>query len=371
MFRRILGVIILLVSLITAALLLGGAYFAGQAVDSVGEAVDNVITLTVDSLSTVSATLEQTKATIAEANNSIETAVALTDNLSKTVADTQPVMESMTSVVSEDIPDNIEAIQTALPNVAEVAGVVDTAMTKLSSFGISQVIPIPFNPITLDFDLGIEYEPEEPFDETILSLGDSLEGMPEELRSLQGDLTVLSDDLDIVSADILAASGDIAALNEQVAQFIPILDDYLRIVGEIDAALVRVQTQLLAQLDTVKTIAIVTLVFLALTQLAPLYLGWELVSGQRGGKQQEAPVAEETTPMPPAKVEQDPPPPPAEEVVTKAPPETVGEKADQDSPQQVGQASYDPVSDTMIEGPYIDPSETIVEDSPPADDDQS
>ena len=349
MFRRLLGVIILLVSLITIAILLGGAYFAGQAVDAVGEGLDNVLALTIDSLGTVSATLEQTKATIVEANNAIETATALTNNLSKTVSDTQPLMASMTTVVSEDLPNNIEAIQTAIPNVAEVAGVVDTAMTKLSNFGISQVIPIPFNPITLDFDLGIDYEPEEPFDESILMLGDSLEGMPEELRSLQGDLDLVSADMEIISADILTASGDLEAMNVQVAKFLPILDDYLRIVGDIGKALLRVQTQLLGQLDTVKTIIIATLIFLTLTQLAPLYLGWELVSGQRGGKQEADPVVIVPAPMAPAEVEEKLPPPPAVEKAPEILPEPVAEEVTEVPPKPITEESDDAQIDTMIE----------------------
>ncbi len=36
MFRRLLGLIILLVSLILVVILLGGAFFVGQAVDAVG-----------------------------------------------------------------------------------------------------------------------------------------------------------------------------------------------------------------------------------------------------------------------------------------------------------------------------------------------
>ena len=178
MFRRLLGLIILLVSLILVAVLLGGAFYVGQAVDSVGDGLDNVLALTTESLSTVSKTLEQTKVTIAEANNALDTASEATANLSKTMNDMQPLMESTTKVVTEDVPGNVEAVQAAIPNIVQVAGVVDNALTKLSNFGINQTIPIPFNPITLEFDLGIDYEPEEPFDETISALGDSLEGMP-------------------------------------------------------------------------------------------------------------------------------------------------------------------------------------------------
>lgn len=365
MIRRILGLIILLVSLITIAIFIGGAIYAGQIVDSIGQAVNDVLAITVDSMDTVSATLEQTKATIAEANKAVETAASLTKNLSTTVTNTGPVMESMTKVVSEDVPNNIEAIQTAIPNVASVAGVVDNAMTRLSNFGISREIPIPFNPITLEFDLGIDYEPEEPFDESILALGDSLEGMPEELRALQGDLERLTSDMENVSADILAASDNLTAVNEQVALFIPLVDDYLRIIDQIGNSLTQSQAQIMAQLDTIKTVVIVAMVFLALTQLAPLVIGWELVTGQRSGKREE-PAADEPEPEPPVVVEEKSPPPQVEE---EPMPE---EAAVVQEPELAPEPAFDPASETMIEGPYLESTETVVEESPPpiAEDDE-
>jgi hypothetical protein len=344
MIRRILGVIILLVSLIMVAVLLGGAFFAGQAVDTVGDGLDSVLALTVDTLDTVSATLEQTQATITEANNALDTATEATVNLAKTVSDTQPLMESMSKVVAEDVPDNIEAIQATIPNITQVAGVIDSALTKLSDFGISRTIPIPFNPITLEFDLGIDYNPDEPFDETISALGDSLEGMPEELRSLQGDLETLSADLELLTGNIETASGDLETINEQVALFIPILDDYLRIVGEINDSMLQARGQLQAQLETVKTVLTALFIVLSLTQLAPLYLGWELVTGQRPGQDQGKEAAVESPPSPPEKVVEEPP---------------------QLQPNVMVEEKVESPPETVVEKPAEDSQETIVEESPP------
>lgn len=357
MFRRLLGVIILIVSLIAIAILLGGAYYSGQVVDSVAKSATNMLVLTIETLDTVALTLDQTRATIVEANNSIETAVSLTGNISTTISNTQPVFDSMTSVVSQDIPSNIEAIQNALPNVAGVAGVVDSAMTTLSNFGINQTIPIPFNPITLEFDLGIEYEPEEPFDETILSLGDSLEGMPQELRSLQGDLEILSSDLGRISSDIQASSEDLERVNTQVAEFVPIIDQYLDLLDRITASLVRSQAQILAQLGTVKTGLVAAFLFLSLTQIAPLFLGWELITGQRGGQKQEesAPAPQS---QPPAIVKEKQPPPAVSEVPAQAappanpaPPQTVSDPAGEtiiESRHKLSEGGQESSSDTAV-----------------------
>lgn len=346
MFRRLLGLIIILVSLILVAILIGGALYVGQAVDAVGEGLDNVLALTTDTLSTVSATLEQTKSTVAEANNALDTATESAVNLSKTVNDMGPLMDSTTQVVSEDIPGNIEAIQASIPNIVQVAAVVDNTLTKLSNFGIEQTIPIPFNPITLEFDLGIDYAPEEPFDESISALGDSLEGMPEELRSLQGDLETLSADLELITGNIETAAGDIEAINNEVALFIPIIDDYLRIVDQIDDSLGQIRANMFAQLEMVKSALIVLLVFLSFTQLAPLYLGWELITGQRSSRPSQI-VTEEA-----------PPPDVLEKPVEKqaVPPEPVAEDS---------QVMEQP---TVVEEPQQTADETMVEEPPQASD---
>lgn len=360
MIRRLLGLIILLVSLILVALLLGGAYFVGQAVDAVADGLDNVLVLTTDTLGNVSLTLEQTKATIAEANNALDTATEATLNLSKTMNDMAPLMDSTTQVVSEDVPGNIEAVQAAIPNIVQVAGVVDNALTKLSDFGFEQTIPIPFNPITFGFDLGIEYEPEEPFDETISALGDSLEGMPEELRSLQGDLEILSADLDVLAGNIDTAAGDIDAINEQVALFIPILDEYLRIVGQIDDSLEGVRAQLFAQLDTVKMALVALLVFLSLTQLAPLYLGWELLTGKRPDQGSQ----KETVEAPPPVVLEEPKeefPQPQEQVeyATK----DLAEESQESESSVVVDETYDALQETVVEEPPDVDQPKVVEES--------
>lgn len=282
MFRRILGLIIMIVAILLMLVSIAGAAVINDVIDGVGVAVDNLLGVTGETLAATSATLEQTKATIAEANATMTTVEQTAVNLSRTVSDTQPLLESTTTVVTEQVPENIEALQQALPVVAEVAGVVDNTLQTLSNLGISQEIPIPFSdPLTLEFDLGIDYEPGEPFDQALLDVGDSLEGLPDELRSLQSDLETTTENLATVSEDIMAISDDLAAANEQIALFIPILDDYLGILDQIDASLVQVQAQLDTQLELLGWGAIALFVLLALTQLAPLYIGWELVSGAR------------------------------------------------------------------------------------------
>lgn len=287
MFRRILGIVILLSTLVVLIVLLATSFYIGPALDSMGEGLDNALTLSVESMETVSATLVQTQSTLVSVNDSLDTAAETTANLSKTVEDTIPLLDQVSVVVTDQLPENIEAIQTAVPNIAAVATVVDEALTRLSEFEINQTIPIPFNPIEFQYDLGIEYEPEVPFGDSMETLGTSLEGLPEELRSLQTQLEVSAANLDTLSDDLLTASGDVAAINTELAKFIPLLDQYLELLDQVIAGVGQLQVQIAANFSTIKTVATILPIVLALTQLAPLVVGWDLVTARGEEKDDE------------------------------------------------------------------------------------
>ena len=280
MFRRLLGLIILLATLVVLVILGAGAYYFGPALDKVSEGVDNGLVLTVETLETVSATLAQTQATLISVNASLDTAAQTTTNLSTTVADTVPLLEQVAVVVSDQLPENIEAIEMAVPNIAAVATVVDEALTRLSEFEINQTIPIPFNPIEIQYDLGIDYDPEVPFGDSMEELGSSLEGLPEELRALRAELEVSAANLETLSNDLDTVSGDVEAINAELAKFIPLLDQYLVLMDEVIGAVERTRGQLAANLETIRLVGTILPFVLAITQLAPLVVGWDLLTAR-------------------------------------------------------------------------------------------
>ncbi len=295
MLKRLLGLIIILASVVVLIILGAAAFYFGPVLDQIGEGVDGALTLTVETLETVSATLVQTQSTLSSMNGSLDTAAQTTANLSQTVADTVPLLDQMSTVITDQLPANIEAIENAVPNIAEVAGVVDDALTRLSDFEIKQTIPIPFNPIELQWDLGIQYNPQEPFDESITALGTSLEGLPEELRLLQGELQTSAANLQVLSEDLLAASGDVAALNAELAKFIPLFDQYLALIDQLVDGIEQTRVQIANNVGTIRLVGTILPFAMALTQLAPLVVGWELLRGKRETQVivQEVPVQPE------------------------------------------------------------------------------
>jgi ABC-type transporter Mla subunit MlaD len=272
--RRLAGFILLIVGLAGIAIAIGGFMVTDQVVDAVGATLDSTLTVTSDSLGTVEDTLSLAQTTIGDVNASLDTVEETADSLAKTLSDTEPMLNQVTQIVSEDAPESIESVQAAIPNVAEVAGVIDDTLITLNNFEIDE----EFLGFEFKYDLGIDYEPEEPFDETVTELGESLDGLPEQLRSLEDGLADTSANLSTVSENITMIADDLNTINGRIADVDPLMDEYIGLIGNINTTIEQTQTTVDLQLDSAKMVLKVVMVWLGLMQFAMLYLGWDLMT---------------------------------------------------------------------------------------------
>ncbi len=330
--RRILGLIILLTALVIFGGSLYAAYIAGDALAGLGATIRDNLALASDSLATARNTLTLSRDTFSDVNGGLGSAVAATTNASRTVADSRPLIDNVGVVVTQEVPEAVEGIQNALPNMIQVAGVIDSTLRTLSSIGIDRTINLPFGgSIPLQFDLGIDYNPAVPFDTTLVGFQASLEGLPESMRGLETDLTTTSANLEALATDLQAASDNLAVINNRVGEVLPLIDQYLALVDQLSATLDRLDDDINRQLELLRLGVIAILVLLALSQLAPLYLGWELLTGRRDPAR-HVPVAKQAvvvdTPTPAAVMATLPAPQttelPEEEWTPIAPPEDRG-----------------------------------------------
>lgn len=274
MLRRLAGIILLFVGIGGVILAAFGFTQVDQAVDSVAFVLDDTISLTTESLGTVEESLILAQTTIEDVNAGLDTVESTAVNLADTLQNTQPLLEQVTLIASQDAPDSIEAVQDAIPAVAEVAGVIDDTLIVLNNFRIDEnILGIP-----IQYDLGVDYQPSQPFDETVTELGNSLEGLPTQLRSLEPSLTEAGESLDAVSDNIRTISGDLETINGRIADVDPLIEQYIDIVNDLDVTITETQNTINTQLTNVKLALKVAMVWLGLMQFALLYLGWDLIT---------------------------------------------------------------------------------------------
>ena len=287
--RRIIGLIMLLTGLVILALSLAGAYYAGDVIGSLSDGLANSLRLASQSLDSARDTLALARDTLDDVNGGLGTAVTATANAGRTLNDSRPLLDNVTAVTTQEVPEAVEGIQAALPNMIEVASVIDRTLTTLSSVGIDRTIPLPFGgSIPLQFDLGIDYDPETSFDDSLRVFEASLTGLPESLRGLEDDLQATNANLATLATDLQSTSDNLTLINTRMGEIAPLMDQYTALVDELSRTVTQVEADLGDRLSLLRTGIIALLIAVGLSQLASIYLGWELLTGRR--LQPDAPV---------------------------------------------------------------------------------
>ncbi len=272
----------LLTGLTILAFALVGAYLAGDAIGRVTEGLSTSLTLAVNSLDAAAGTLELSRDSIGDVVAGLDTAVTATSSAARTLEDGRPLIDNVSAVTTQEVPEAVEGMQAALPNMIEVASVIDATLVTLSSVGIDREIPLPFGgSIPLRFDLGIDYNPAVPFDESLRTFEASLDGLPESLRGLEDDLQATNASLATLSGDLQTTSDNLSTINARIDEIGPLLDQYTTLVEQLRGTVAQVESQLDTYLNLARIGSTALLIAVGLTQLAPIYLGWELLTGRR------------------------------------------------------------------------------------------
>ena len=276
-FKRILGLLMIVAALVGLVVCIAGIIYAPQVIDRAGSALDDSLAVVSQTLDTTEDGLLLAQTTLEQVDAGLETVASAVGGVSGALRETTPMLDAVGKIVSEDVPDSLDALQSVVPEVARAAGVVEDALIALSEFRLEQSIL----GISLGFDLGFDYDPQQSMAESIDSLGASLDGMSPRLRALQTFMDNASGDLESMGQDIDQVVDTLDTLTGQLESAAGLLDSFLATVNDLQRTMDQARDGLPQQLDLAKIAAIAILVWIGLAQIAPLYLGWELISGQR------------------------------------------------------------------------------------------
>jgi hypothetical protein len=277
MIKRFLGLVMILVGLTGIAIAVVGVRTLPGLLDRIAGNLDQTLQLTTQSLETITSSLLLAKETMGEVSTTLVSVEAGLDDLAQSINETEPLLEQASAIGSSQVPDSIESIQAAIPDLAQIAAAVDATLSTLNRFRIDE----SFLGIEIKYDLGINYNPAQPFDQTVLNLGDSLDGLPGSLRSLRIYMNVTKDNLNEISRGLFEIADDLNGLNGRLTEIDPLLTEYLQLVTETSDATRLLRGQLNEQVEIAKTAVSIITIWFAFSQIAPLYLGWELLTSKR------------------------------------------------------------------------------------------
>jgi hypothetical protein len=292
MFRRIAGLLLLLVGLLGAVVSFGGIYGVNQLFGAINRDLDTTVSTALvsgnETLGLVVETLQVTKQSLVEVNTAIDTVSRLASDVSRTVDDTGPLLQEVQRITTDDVPASLAAVQAAMPNIATTAGTIDQTLRVLDSFQFTQSLEFPpllrIPPLEFGFNLGINYNPTEPFDKSVEQIGSSLEGLPERLRELGPTLDVTRENLDTLSSGVGTVSADLDRINIAVADFVPLIDQYIlsleQAQGGVENSRLSLTGSIVPTLNAIRIGVIALLVWLGIFQIIPLYIGYQMARGR-------------------------------------------------------------------------------------------
>ncbi len=196
----------------------------------------------------VASSLRDVQGTLADASLTLTRASAVTRGLGR--------------VVSEDVPESIEAVRQSLPALIDTANVVDRVMRGLSFFGV-------------------DYDPAVPLGESFAEIDARLAELPVLLRTQQATLAGVAADLGTFSSSTLEISDDLAAIRVRLSEASVVLAGYERVVSDSTELLARLEDQVVGRARILRIVILAAALGVAVTQTAPIALGLTVLAASR------------------------------------------------------------------------------------------
>lgn len=172
---------------VTAAVLVavGGFLLAGRASSTAVNALGPLIDLSTD----VAETIDATGVMVGRTTDAIVAIEDTTRSTGRALGGVSEALQETAALVEGDIADSLDSAIGTLPGLISTASVIDGTMRALSF-------------------VGVDYDPDQPLDDALRDLEDSLQPIPGQVRAQSESMRMVSSDIDQIVVD----SGELAAV---------------------------------------------------------------------------------------------------------------------------------------------------------------
>jgi len=269
-FYRISGVLLILAAIGGLIFSLFSMYAVWTYKEPVTEGITSSIELLSSTLETTAEGLVISQKTL---NTSVESIRLLQSTLKATsdaIGSSGPMLDSIATMMTEDLPSTIRATQSSLGAVEKSTKIIDTVFSAL------RILP------------GITYNPEQPLHEAVVDVSESLNDIPESLAEMESSLTETKGDLEVIQSDLALLAENMSEIETSVEDYSAVFDQYLELIDELLDQLETLESNFPKYIYWLAVGSTIFLVWMAIAQLGLLTQGWELL--HRRDEEKEAAV---------------------------------------------------------------------------------
>jgi ABC-type transporter Mla subunit MlaD len=221
------------------------------------------------SLDLVQASLETTDQGLTIADRSLDSTMASIQALEATVATTSktfeemlPVMDTLTDLTSNELPQTVISAQTSLAVAQESAKIIDSVLRALVS--------IPF----VNRDI---YNPPVPLDVALGDVSESLDGLPASLQSIGTNMDASSDNMEIMRADMEQIATTISGINLSLEDAQGVIKQYQQLVNDLESRMEKTRPKVPGWINNLAWVITLAFLWLGIAQFGLLLQGLQLL----------------------------------------------------------------------------------------------
>ncbi len=265
MFKRIIGALLLIIAAVSLVLSLVSTVAVWNFRKPMAETATAGLRLLDETLGTTTDAFAAVEGALQAASGSITSAQDTFKSLAVTVTSSGPTLGSLSTFLSEGLPQTLKSTQGAMEAAAQSAQIIDGVLESLSR--------VPFIDIT--------YDPDNPLSDSLAGIGDSLKTLPDSLGGLGGNLATTSETLPALGASLDELGDSMDQIQASLASTAQVMATYKGLVGRYQAAIRSIE----AFIPTLVSVGPVVFTFfafwLAVVQFAALLKGWQWLRGDK------------------------------------------------------------------------------------------
>jgi len=219
-----------------------------------GSSMERSLDVTADAVAAADETVALAAETVGVVSDSFDTLVPSAELAASAFEDAHDVFGDTVKVVTVDVPDGLDAVVDALPAIESVAAIIDNTLGFLSF-------------------LGVDYNPEVPFDEAVAELEVAIGDLPQQLRDQAEPLASLHDDFASFGTSASDIADDLAALQTSLDEAQGLLDTYAETTEAATAVIADIRSDLAWQRWVALLAVVLVTAALAALQVVPILLG--------------------------------------------------------------------------------------------------
>jgi ABC-type transporter Mla subunit MlaD len=258
-WRRFLGFLVIVAALVGIGLSIAGAVLSWRGLDLAGRHLDGTFVTVQTHLDTITDTLILMGDTVNEALTGLETVEATLRQAATALDATAPLIVEA-GAMAENVAGSIEGFNATIPTLVTLSESIDTLLRGLARLRLGT------------------YNPEKPLPAAIQEIGDNFAPVPDQLRHFGEGVVVVETNVDAIGTNLEGIAGNLEAVTAALAGLPGLIDGFVKNMEVIEAQVTGLRAQVAAAIGFLRIGAVVLFVWLGLSQLLPLYLGFRLLA---------------------------------------------------------------------------------------------